>query len=238
MLTTEEIQRYDRHIIMPEIGREGQKKLKESAVFIVGAGGLGSAVSVYLAASGIGKLTVIDNDEVDLSNLQRQVMYSHDDIGKSKATVTGEKLSKQNPFIEVGVINDRLTNENAAGYLAGHDIAVIATDNSAARYLVNDTCVKLGIPFVHGSVSGFEGQIAVFNHNNGPTYRDLFPEPPEQDFQQPADKGVLAALPGVIGCMQAAEVVKIVAGVGEPLSGRLMMIDLMNMKTTEMIISK
>ena len=229
-LTPEDRARYARHLTLPQIGEAGQVQLKASKVFCVGAGGLGSPALLYLAAAGIGHLTIIDDDTIERSNLQRQILHVDDDVGASKANSAMKRLRDLNPAISVNVHSVRLTSENAMELLSGHDIVVDGTDNIPTRYLVNDACELLGIPWVYGSIYRFEGQVSVFNMDGGPTYRDLFPTPPPpESVPSCEDGGVLGVLPGVIGSIQATEVIKVLIGIGEPLRGKLLIYDALDM---------
>lgn len=226
VLTTDQRNRYKRHLAIPEVGEAGQLKLLESKVLCIGAGGLGSPTALYLAAAGVGKLGVIDFDVVDESNLQRQIIHTSDRIGTSKTESAAKTLLALNPTIKVVPIEDRLTAANVEKYFSGYDIVVDGTDNFPTRYLVNDACVKLGIPNVHGSIYRFEGQVTVFHPPHGPCYRCLYPEPPPPEMAPScADAGVLGVLPGVIGVMEAVEVVKLILGIGETLVGKLVHYD-------------
>lgn len=234
MLTTEELKRYNRHIILSDIGKEGQEKLKKARVLVVGAGGLGCPVLSYLTAAGIGTIAIADFDRIDESNLQRQVLYTSEDVGKYKAVTAAEKLSRQNPFVTFDVFTERLTSDNILGIFADYDIIVDGSDNFPTRYLVNDACVQLDKVLVFGSIFRFEGQVSVFNYaqdgQRGPTYRCLFPEPPAPgEVPNCSQIGVLGVLPGVIGSLQANEVLKIVLGLGEVLSGKVLIADLLSM---------
>ncbi len=222
-----ELLRYGRQILMPEVGLEGQARLRAASVLGVGAGGLGSPLLMYLAAAGIGRIGVIDFDRVDVSNLHRQVMYGDSDLGLSKAQRAAQRIRDINPHLDVEVYDEALSPENAAEIVARYDLVADGTDNFPTRYLVNDTCVRLGKPNVHGAIFRFEGQVSVFDAARGPCYRCLFPEP-----------GVLGVLPGIIGCLQASEVVKLVLGIGEPLVGRLLMFDALTNETRIMRIPK
>lgn len=230
-LSKEELARYNRHIIIGEFGMDAQKKLKASRVLVVGAGGLGSPVLLYLAAAGVGTLGLIDFDAVDDSNLQRQVLFTVDDVGKSKVEAAARRLRALNPYINVEVHNARLTSANAIEIIGQYDIVADGTDNFATRYLVNDACVMLGKPNVYASIFRFEGQVAVFNYRDakgeiGPNYRDLYETPPPPGLvPNCAEAGVLGVLPGIIGSLQALEVIKVVTGVGDVLSGRLFIFD-------------
>ncbi|MEZ5043838.1 MAG: molybdopterin-synthase adenylyltransferase MoeB [Saprospiraceae bacterium] len=226
-----ELARYARHFAIPDFGLEGQEKLKNSSVLVVGAGGLGSPLLLYLAAAGIGKIGIVDFDVVDLSNLQRQVLYTVADIGQSKAVLAQQKLLALNPHLDIQVYQEAFTRENALQLVAQYDVVADGTDNFPTRYLVNDACVLTGKVNVYASIFRFEGQVSVFNlpdaeGNRGPNYRDLFPEPPPPDMvPNCAEGGVLGVLPGIIGSLQACEVIKVISGVGEPLSGRLFLFD-------------
>jgi len=230
-LSAEELRRYARHLALPEFGRAGQEKAKQARVLVVGAGGLGSPVLLYLAAAGIGRIGIVDFDRVDETNLQRQVLYTMDDIGQPKAVVARRKLLALNPFIEVEVYEEQLTSGNALRIISKYDIVADGTDNFPTRYLVNDACVLAGKVNVYASIFRFEGQVSVFNFryedgSRGPNYRDLFPAPPPPDLvPNCAEGGVLGVLPGIIGSMQATEVIKIAAGTGEPLAGKLFLFD-------------
>jgi adenylyltransferase/sulfurtransferase len=222
----EELSRYNRHIIMPSFGLEAQQKLKAAKVLVVGSGGLGSPLLLYLAAAGIGNIGIVDFDKVDETNLQRQVIFDVHDVGQSKAEVAREKLQALNPYINIVAHNTKLSSENALAIIGDYDVVADGTDNFPTRYLVNDACVLAGKPNVYASVFQFEGQVAVFNHNGGPNYRDLFPKPPAPGVVPDcATGGVLGVLPGIIGSLQALEVIKIITGIGESLSGKLYIFD-------------
>lgn len=226
VLTPVELARYSRHLALPEVGRKGQEKLKASAVLLVGAGGLGSPVGLYLAAAGVGRIGLADFDRVDLSNLQRQVLYRTRDVGRSKVDAARQRLADLNPAIEVIPHEMTLSAENALAMIAGYDLVVDGSDNFATRYIVNDACVLRRKPNVYGSVFRFEGQVAVFWARRGPCYRCLFPEPPPID-QAPscAEAGILGVLPATIGALQATEALKILLDCGTPLVGRLLHFD-------------
>lgn len=230
-LSAAETNRYSRHLLLPEIGQAGQQKLKAAKVLVVGCGGLGCPVLQYLAAAGVGTLGLLDFDTVDDSNLQRQVLYATADVGRPKAVVAAEKLYAQNPFIELIPHQLLLSADNALALFADYDIIVDCSDNFATRYLVNDACVVLGKPLVFGAIFKFEGQVTVFNYQNGPTYRCLHPVPPAAgEVPNCAEIGVLGVLPGLIGTMQAAEALKIILELGEVLSGRLLLVDALGMR--------
>lgn len=225
-LSPDELRRYSRHLVLPEVGLEGQEKLKAARVLIVGAGGLGSPLGLYLAAAGVGKLGLVEFDEVDESNLQRQVLYGQSDIGRPKLEAAIERLADVNPHIEIVPHPTRLASDNAMEILAGYDVVVDGCDNFPTRYLVNDACVLAGKPNVYGSIYRFEGQVAVFWGARGPCYRCLFPEPPPPGLVPScAEGGVLGVLPGIVGSLQANEALKLVLGAGEPLIGRLLVVD-------------
>ena len=225
-LSVQDKLRYSRHLIMPEVGEEGQLKLLQSKVLMMGAGGLGSPAAYYLAAAGVGKLGIIDSDVVDRSNLQRQILHTDARVGTPKVDSARETLLALNPDIEVETYNTRLTSENALEIFEGYDLVVDGGDNFPTRYLVNDACVHLGIPCVHGSVYRFEGQVTVFKPGDGPCYRCLYPEPPPPELAPScAEAGVLGVLPGIIGLLQAIEAVKVLLDMGNPLVGRLMHFD-------------
>lgn len=230
-LSNQEITRYSRHLIMPEVGIEGQKKLKNARVLCIGAGGLGSPLALYLAAAGIGTLGILDFDVVDFSNLQRQVIHSEKTVGTPKVESARDRLLELNSDTNIVTYNEMLNSDNAMEIMKDYDVVVDGTDNFATRYLTNDACVFLGIPNVYGSIFRFEGQVSVFDAKRGPCYRCLYPEPPPPGLVPScAEGGVLGILPGVVGTMQAAEVVKLVIGEGEPLIGRLLFIDVLNME--------
>ena len=238
-LSKEEIARYGRHLIMPEIGSEGQKKLKASSVLVVGVGGLGSPVAIYLGAAGVGTIGIVDSDSVDVSNLHRQILYSTHDIGGPKARLTEQRIRGINPHIDVRAYASRLTSENALEILKPYDVILDGSDNFPTRYLVNDGCVFLKKPNVYGSVFRFEGQASVFSAEQGPCYRCLYPEPPPPELvQNCADTGVLGVLPGVIGSIQAVEALKILLGIGTPLLGRVLFFDALNMSFREIRLRK
>lgn len=222
MLNNEEKTRYQRQIILPGIGKEGQIKLKNARVLIAGAGGLGSPVSLYLTAAGVGTIGLADDDTVALSNLQRQVLYNTEIIGLPKTEYARKLLNNLNPNVAIQLVNRRISEQNAAEIIAQYDIVVDATDNFRSRYLISKFCQELDKPMVYGSIEEFSGQVAVFNYKGGPVYEDLFPEPPANTPLDGEPKGVFGALPGVIGSLQSMEVLKIITGAGEPLSGKLL----------------
>jgi adenylyltransferase/sulfurtransferase len=233
----EELARYDRHIIIPDFGMEAQKKLKAAKVLVIGSGGLGSPVLLYLAAAGVGTLGIVDFDVVDDSNLQRQVLFGVNEVGTSKVEAAKQRIEALNPYIQVNIYNTQLTSKNALEIIKEYDVIADGTDNFPTRYLVNDACVLLDKPNVYASIFQFEGQVSVFNYINkegelGPNYRDLYPTPPPPGLVPScAEGGVLGVLPGIIGSMQALEVIKIVTGVGESLSGRFFIFDALNFET-------
>lgn len=233
----EEYKRYSRHLIIPEFGLEGQRRLKESRVLVVGAGGLGSPLLQYLAAAGVGTIGIVDFDVVEDSNLQRQVLFGVNDVGKPKADAARERLLQLNPYIEIQIYRERISSENALEIIRDYDLVADGTDNFPTRYLINDACVLLDKPNVYASIFRFEGQLSVFNHVDeqgvrGPNYRDLFPEPPPPGLVPScAEGGVIGVLPGILGSLQANEVIKILSGVGEPLSGRLFLFDAATFQT-------
>lgn len=239
VLSNEEIRRYSRHLLLPEVGVEGQRKLKDARVLCVGAGGLGSPVSMYLAAAGVGTLGLVDFDLVDVTNLQRQILYTSADSGQSKLMAARARLSAMNPAIRVEIHPFTLTSDNALDLLRGYDIVVDGSDNFPARYLINDACVILGKPDVSGSVLRFEGQVSVYAMPQGPCYRCLHPEPPPPGLVPSCgEAGVLGVLPGIIGTIQAAETIKLIAGIGEILAGRLVILDALKMRFREVRIAK
>jgi sulfur-carrier protein adenylyltransferase/sulfurtransferase len=230
-LAPDELLRYSRHLILPNVGMEGQRKLKASRVLIIGAGGLGSPVALYLAAAGVGTLGIVDFDAVDASNLHRQLLHGTNDVGRPKIDSARERLHDVNPFVHVEPYESRLTSENALEILRDYDVIVDGTDNFATRYLTNDACVLLGKPNVYGSIFRFEGQASVFATETGPCYRCLFPEPPPPgEVPNCAEGGVLGVLPGIIGTIQATETIKLLLGIGESLAGRLLLIDTLGMQ--------
>lgn len=234
-LTAEEVRRYSRHLIMPEVGTLGQQKLKAAKVLMVGTGGLGSPLGMYLTAAGVGTIGLVEFDTVDESNLHRQLLYGMDDIGRPKIEAAMERLSIVNPLVNLIPHQVRLDSSNALDIAEGYDLVVDGTDNFPTRYLVNDTCVLLGKPNVYGSIFRFEGQASVFWAEKGPCYRCLFPEPPPPGLVPScAEGGVLGVLPGIIGSLQANEVIKLIIGQGEPLIGRLVLFDALMMKFREL----
>jgi sulfur-carrier protein adenylyltransferase/sulfurtransferase len=238
-LSREEIQRYSRHLIMPEVGMEGQLKLKRARVLTIGTGGLGAPLGLYLAAAGVGHLGLVDFDVVDASNLQRQVTFTTADVGKSKSEAAKARLSALNPAIEIVSYDTRLTSENALDLFRDYDIIVDGTDNFPTRFLVNDACVLLGKPNVYGSIFRFEGQATVFGYPDGPCYRCLYPEPPPPGLVPScAEGGVLGVLPGIVGSIQAMETIKLILGAGEPLVGRLLLFDALAMRFRELKLKK
>lgn len=238
-LSKEELARYSRHIIIPEFNIEGQKKLKAAKVLVIGTGGLGSPMLLYLAAAGVGTIGIVDFDVVDDSNLQRQVLYSVKDVGRPKVEAAKERILGLNPHINVIAYNEHLSSKNALEIFKDYDVVADGTDNFPTRYLVNDACVLTGIPNVYASIFRFDGQVSVFNYNNGPNYRDLYPEPPPPGLVPScAEGGVLGVLPGIIGSLQANEVIKVITGIGETLSGRLFAFDALNFSTKIFKIGK
>jgi adenylyltransferase/sulfurtransferase len=234
-LTQEEYERYSRHLILPEVGLAGQKRLKAASVLCIGTGGLGSPLLLYLAAAGIGRIGIVDFDIVDSSNLQRQVIHGTSWVGKPKIESAKNRIHEINPHCQVDLYNTRLSSENALEILEPYDVVVDGTDNFPTRYLVNDACVLLNKPNVYGSIFRFEGQATVFNYEGGPNYRDLYPEPPPPGMVPScAEGGVLGILPGLIGVIQATETVKIILGNGETLSGRLLLYNSLNMTFREL----
>ena len=235
VLSNDEILRYSRHLIMPEVGMEGQIKLKQAKVLMIGTGGLGAPLGLYLAAAGIGKIGLVDFDTVDMTNLQRQVIHGTADIGRPKLDSAADRMNDINPYVEIEKYETRLSSENALDIFEDYDIVVDGTDNFPTRYLVNDACVLLGKPNAYGSIFRFEGQATVFHHNGGPCYRCLYPEPPPPGLVPScAEGGVLGILPALVGSIQATETVKIILGKGETLSGRLVLYDALNMKFREL----
>ncbi len=234
-LLPEEIQRYSRHLILPEVGMEGQIKLKNSSVLLVGTGGLGAPLGLYLAAAGIGKIGLVDFDVVDFSNLQRQIIHGTKDVGRKKLDSAADSMLDINPHLEIVKYEVALTSDNALDIIKDYDVVADGTDNFPTRYLVNDACVLLGKPNAYGSIFRFEGQASVFGYQDGPCYRCLYPEPPPPGLVPScAEGGVLGILPGIIGVMQATEVVKLLLGIGTTLKGRLLLYDALNMKFREL----
>ena len=233
MLSSEELKRYSRHTILKEFGVKGQEKLKAGKVLVVGAGGLGCPALQYLNAAGVGTIGIVDYDIVDVSNLQRQILFNNEDIGMPKAVIAAKKLKVQNPNTKVIVFNIKLESKNALEIISEFDVVIDGSDNFPTRYLVNDACVILNKPFVFGSIYKLEAQVSVFNYNNGPTYRCLYPTPPNpKEAPKCSEIGVLGVVPGTIGCLQANETIKILTGVGTPLSGKLLVLNMLCMETT------
>jgi len=238
-LSKDEILRYSRHLIMPEVGMDGQLKLKQAKVLTIGAGGLGSPLALYLAAAGVGKLGIVDFDVVDFTNLQRQIIHDTNDVGRPKLHSAQDTISDINPNVEVEAFETRLTSENALDIFRDYDIIADGTDNFPTRYLVNDACVLLGKPNVYGSIFRFEGQATVFYAERGPCYRCLYPEPPPPGLVPScAEGGVLGVLPGIVGCIQALETIKLILGKGDSLIGRLLLFDALGMKFRELKLHK
>jgi len=238
-LTTDDLSRYSRHLILPEVGMEGQQKLKAARVLCVGTGGLGSPLALYLTAAGIGTLGLVDFDVVDASNLQRQIIHSTKDIGRKKLDSAEEKLKALNPAINIVKHDTMLSSANALEIIKDYDVVADGTDNFPTRYLVNDACVLLGKPNAYGSIFRFEGQASVFATETGPCYRCLYPEPPPPGLVPScAEGGVLGILPGLVGVIQATEVIKLILGKGEPLIGRLLLVDALNMRFRELKLRK
>jgi sulfur-carrier protein adenylyltransferase/sulfurtransferase len=238
-LSSQETLRYARHLVLPEIGPAGQKRLKSARVLLVGAGGLGSPVSLYLAAAGVGTIGLVDFDVVDLTNLQRQILHGTSDVGRLKLDSARDRLREINPHVVIEGYRERLTSENALEIIAGYDVVVDGTDNFPTRYLVNDACVLLGRPNVYGSIFRFEGQNSVFWGERGPCYRCLFAEPPPPGLVPScAEGGVLGVVPGIVGTIQAMETIKLILGLGDSLVGRLLILDAMRMKFRELRLKK
>lgn len=238
-LTNKEIERYGRHLLLPEIGEEGQLKLKNAKVLIVGVGGLGSPVAIYLATAGVGTLGLIDFDKVELSNLHRQVIHFTDDIGKQKVISAKEKISQLNPEVKTVIYETRFSADNALKVIKDFDLVIDGSDNFPTRYLINDACVLSGKPYVFGGIFRFEGQCSVFGLSDGPCYRCFFEEPPKPgEVPSCAEAGVIGVLPGIIGILQAQEAIKFICGIGEPLKGRLLMFDGLSTSFREIKIKK
>ncbi|HEV8304806.1 MAG TPA: molybdopterin-synthase adenylyltransferase MoeB [Gemmatimonadales bacterium] len=238
-LAQEELLRYSRHLILPDVGVDGQQKLKAARVLLIGAGGLGSPAALYLAAAGVGTLGLVDFDNVDVTNLQRQILHGTKDVGRPKLASARERIGDVNPHVRLETYETALTSKNALEILGGYDLVVDGTDNFATRYLVNDACVLLGKPNVYGSIFRFEGQASVFALPDGPCYRCLFPEPPPPGLVPScAEGGVLGVLPGLVGTIQATEAIKLILGVGEPLAGRLLLVDTLGMRFRTVAVRK
>jgi len=238
-LSPEEIKRYSRHLIMPEVGMDGQRRLKAGSVLCIGAGGLGSPAAMYLAAAGIGRIGIVDFDVVDFSNLQRQLLHGTSDVGTSKNESAKRRINDLNPHVQVDTYETLLTSQNALDLFKDYDVILDGTDNFPTRYLVNDACVLTGKPNAYGSIFRFEGQASVFGTKDGPCYRCLYPEPPPPGLVPScAEGGVLGVLPGIIGVIQATETLKLITGIGEPLIGRFMIYDALKMKFRELKLRK
>jgi molybdopterin/thiamine biosynthesis adenylyltransferase/rhodanese-related sulfurtransferase len=238
-LSNEEVLRYSRHLIMPEVGMEGQLKLKQAKVLCIGTGGLGAPLGLYLAAAGVGRIGLVDFDAVDFTNLQRQVLFGTSDVGQPKISAAADRLRNLNPEIQIDTFEAHLTSDNALDILKDYDIVVDGTDNFPTRYLVNDACVLLGKPNVYGSIFRFEGQVTIFGYPGGPCYRCLYPEPPPPGLVPScAEGGVLGVLPGIVGTIQACETLKLIIGKGDPMIGRLMLFDALGMKFRELKLRK
>ncbi|HLV96939.1 MAG TPA: molybdopterin-synthase adenylyltransferase MoeB [Candidatus Acidoferrales bacterium] len=238
-LSNEEVLRYSRHLIMPEVGMDGQLKLKRAKVLCIGTGGLGAPLGLYLAAAGVGRIGLVDFDKVDLTNLQRQILFSTTDVGRPKIEAAAARLRGLNPDIQIEPHETRLTSENALDLFRDYDIIVDGTDNFPTRYLVNDACILLGKPNVYGSIFRFEGQVSIFGYSGGPCYRCLYPEPPPPGLVPScAEGGVLGVLPGIVGALQAAEAIKLILGKGESLVGRLLLFDALAMRFRELKLRK
>ena len=238
-LTAEQRQRYSRHLLIPEIGLEGQMKLLDAKVLLLGAGGLGSPVAVYLAAAGVGTLGIVDDDEVDLTNLQRQIAHTTDRVGVAKVDSAEQAIGELNPDVEVVKYRTRLDADNIMEIIEGYDVIVDGADNFPTRYLLNDASVRLGIPVVSASILGFDGQLAVFAPGDGPCYRCLYPTPPPAELAPSCGvNGVLGVLPGTMGMLQATEVIKLIVGAGEPLVGRLLLYEALSATFTELKVKR
>jgi len=238
-LNAEEIKRYSRHLIMPEVGMDGQRSIKQGSVLCIGAGGLGSPAAMYLAAAGVGRIGIVDFDVVDYSNLQRQLLHTTNDVGRTKLESAKSKINALNPHVQVETYEEALSSDNAMRLFKGYDVILDGTDNFPTRYLVNDACVLMGIPNAYGSIFRFEGQASVFATKDGPCYRCLYPEPPPPGLVPScAEGGVLGVLPGIIGVIQATESLKLLTGIGQPLIGRFLIYDALNMKFRELKLRK
>ena len=229
-LSPEQRERYARHLVLPDVGSEGQEKLLKSSVLVVGAGGLGSPALMYLAAAGVGRIGIVDNDKVSSSNLQRQIIHSTSSIGSAKVKSASNRISELNPDIVIEEIEEKLTSENSIQIISKYDVVIDGTDNFESRYLIGDSCEILGKPWIFGSIHRFEGQVSSFNFKDGPNYRDLFPSPPPPELAPNcSEAGVLGILPGIVGTIQATEAIKIILGIGNCLSGELLVIDALTM---------
>lgn len=229
--------RYDRQIMLPEIGEEGQSKLQKAKVLIIGVGGLGSPIALYLAGAGVGCIGLVDDDKVSIHNLQRQVLYSETELGKSKAVCAAERLSTLNSEIKIYPYSIRLTEDTAPDIIRRYDIVVDGCDNFATRYLINDICVEQGKPYIYGAICGFEGQVSVFNYGNRKkTYRDLYPDEKEMKQMPPPPKGVMGVTPAIVGSIEATEVLKIICGFGYVLAGELWTIDLRTLQSNKILL--
>jgi adenylyltransferase/sulfurtransferase len=238
-LSQEEVQRYSRHLLIPDVGLEGQRKLKSASVLLVGTGGLGSPAALYLAAAGVGHIGIVDYDVVEASNLQRQIIHGTDRVGKLKVESARQRMLELNPLIQVDAFNEVFTAQNARRIAEGYDILVDGTDNFPTRYLINDLCALTGRPYVYGSVYRFEGQVSVFDARSGPCYRCLFPEPPPPgSVPSCAEGGVFGVLPGIVGTIQAAETIKLILGMKDSLVGRLLLVDGQEMRFQEIHLKK
>ncbi len=239
MLDEEEKYRYNRHLILDKVGEEGQEKLDNARVLVIGAGGLGCPALLYLTAAGVGTIGIIDFDTVDISNLQRQILFKSEDVGKNKASTAAKRLGELNPLVKFDVYEEALTTKNALGLFENYDLIIDGSDNFSTRYLVNDASVITDTPLIYGSIFKFEGQLSVFNYQDGPTYRCLFPNPPkENSIPNCSEVGVIGVLPGIIGCQQANEAIKIILNIGESLSGKLMMYDSLGTNYSKINISR
>ena len=239
ILTNDEVKRYSRHLLLPDVGLGGQERLKQAAVLVIGAGGLGSPVLMYLAAAGIGRIGIVDYDVVDFTNLQRQIIHGTKDVGRAKLDSAKESLLDINPHIQIDLYEEPFTSENALRIMEPYELVIDGTDNFPTRYLVNDACVMTGKPNIYGSIFRFEGQLSVFGTKEGPCYRCLYPQPPAPGLVPScAEGGVLGILPGTIGPLQATEAVKMLLGIGEPMIGRLLIYDALMMEFTELKVRK
>jgi molybdopterin/thiamine biosynthesis adenylyltransferase/rhodanese-related sulfurtransferase len=238
MLTKAELLRYQRHLSLPSFGLDAQERLKRGRVLVIGGGGLGCPALLYLAAAGVGNITILDGDLVDTTNLQRQILYHEDDVGEPKALVAASRLRALNGFIHVLGLHERFQRDNALDLVRACDVLVDGSDNFATRYLVNDACVMVDRPFVYGAIQGFDAQLSVFNWQGGPTYRCLFPSPPPAEMAPNcAEAGVLGVVPGIVGTWQACEAIKILAGVGQPMSGRLLLWNALTMASQTLTLA-
>ncbi len=238
MLSEAEKRRYKCHIMIPDVGETGQEKLKNARVLVVGAGGLGAPVLQYLTAAGVGTIAIMDDDSVNEDNLHRQILYGGHDLGKLKTIISKQRLNALNPLVSHEIINLHLKPENALEHISHYDLIVDTTDNSSCSYLINDACIMTGKPWVYGALRKFEGIVSSFNFMNGPSLRCAFPDPAKRHSEHPSKTGMFGVLPGIVGSLQAAEVIKIITGIGEPLSGKLLFYNMLNNDVSTVLFEK